>query len=97
MAKEKDIDPRTRPADLAGTAAEPDDDLATAEAKSRSVDERVPEGLGVDRAKGIDAPAPAAYIPQGGIAVPGGVEDIGPGEAVLDKERQHLRTPRQRG
>jgi len=90
-------DPRTRPADLADDEPRADDDLATAEAKSRSVDERIPEEFGVDRAKGVDAPAPAAYVPQGGIAVPGGQEDIGPGEAVLEKEREHLRIPKQRG
>lgn len=90
-------DPRTRPADLADDEPAIDDDLATAEAKSRSVDERVPEIFGTDRAKSVEAPAPAAFVPQGGIAMPGGVEDIGPGEAVLDKEREHLRIPRQRG
>lgn len=94
---DRDKDPRTRPADLADDEPAIDDDLATAEAKSRSVDERIPEIFGIDRAKTIEGPAPAAYVPQGGVAVPGGVEDIGPGEAVLDKEREHLRIPKQRG
>ncbi len=95
MAKEKD--PRTRPADVAEDEPLADDDLATAEAKSRSVDERIPEEFGVDRAKKVDMPAPGAYLPQGGVAVPGGQEDTGPGEAVLEKEREHLRIPKQRG
>lgn len=90
-------DPRTKPADLADDEPEVDDDLATAEAKSRSVDERIPETYGVDHAKGVERPAPAAFVPQGGVAVPGGVEDVGPGEAVLEKEREHLRIPKQRG
>jgi len=94
---DKEKDPRTRPAGLADDEPEVDDDLATAEAKSRSVDERVPEIFGIDRAKRVEAPSPAAYVPQGGVAVPGRVEDIGPGEAVLDKEREHLRIPKQRG
>ena len=97
MANEQKKDPRTRPADLAEEEPRIEDDLATAEAKSRSVDERVPEPLGIDRAKGVEAPAPAAFVPQGGIAVPGGVDDLGPGEQVLEKEREHLRIPRQRG
>lgn len=95
MPKEKD--PATRPPELAEADPETTDDLATAEAKSRSVDERVPEAYGIDRAKGVESPAPAAYIPQGGVAVPGAQEDLGPGEAVLDKEREHLRIPKQRG
>jgi hypothetical protein len=90
-------DPRTKPPDLAEKEPEPEDDLATAEAKSRSVDERIPEAYGVDHAKGVEAPAPAAYVPQSGVALPGGKEDIGPGEAVLEKEREHLRIPKQRG
>jgi hypothetical protein len=90
-------DPRTHPPELADDEPEPTDDLATAEAKSRSVDERVPESYGMDRAKGVEQPGPATYIPQGGVAVPGGVEDVGPGEQVLDKEREHLRVPKRRG
>jgi hypothetical protein len=95
MPKEKD--PRTNPPGLADDEPEPTDDLATVEATSRSVDERVPESYGTDRAKRVEEPAPAVYIPQGGVAVPGGVEDIGPGEQVLDKEREHLRVPKRRG
>jgi hypothetical protein len=90
-------DPATRPPELAEEEPETVDDLATAEAKSRSVDERIPEAYGVDRAKGVDSPVPAAYVPQQGIAVPGAVDEIGPGEAVLEKEREHLRIPKQPG
>jgi hypothetical protein len=90
-------DPRTRPAELADDAPETTDDLATAEAKSRSVDERIPEAYGADSAKGIERPAPATYLPQGGVAVPRGIDDKGPGEEVLEKESEHLRIPKRRG
>jgi hypothetical protein len=92
MAKEK-----AHPDDLREEAPDPSDDLATANAKSGSVDERVPESYGVDRAAGIDEPAPAAMLPQAGVGIPRAVEDLGPGEAVLEKEREHLRIPKQRG
>ena len=92
MAKEK-----AHPDDLRNEAPKPSDDLATADAKSGSVDERVPESFGVDQAMGVDEPAPAAILPQQGVGVPSGLDDIGPGEAVLEKERQHLRIPKQRG
>ncbi len=90
-------DPRTRPPELSEQEPETTDDLATAEAKSRSVDERIPEHLGADPTKKIDRPAPAAYVPQGGVGLPAGQEDLGPGESVLEKERAHLRIPKQRG
>lgn len=94
MAKDKD-----HPQDLRETEPEPSDDLATANAKSGSVDERIPESFGVDRAAHIDEPAPAAMLPQAGIGTtPPGLDDaLGPGEAVLEKEREHLRIPKQRG
>jgi hypothetical protein len=92
MAKEK-----AHPDDLREEAPDPSDDLATANAKSGSVDERIPESFGVDSAAGLEDPAPAAMLPQAGIGVPRGLDDIGPGEAVLEKERQHLRIPKQRG
>jgi hypothetical protein len=94
MAKK---DPGLDREDLKDEAPEVDDDLEVAEAKSRSVDERAGDGLGVDHAVGIDAPVPAAFVPQGGIAVPRGVDEPGPGEAVLEKERQHRTIPKQRG
>jgi len=92
MAKEK-----AHPGDLRGETPDPADDLATADAKSGSVDERVPESGGVERGTGVGYPAPAALLPQGGIGVPRGLDDIGPGEAVLEKEREHLRTPKRPG
>jgi hypothetical protein len=92
MAKEQ-----AHPDELRGEEPKPSDDLETAQAKSRSVDERIPESFGVDRAAGVDEPAPAAILPQQGIGVARGLDDIGPGEAVLEKERQHLRIPKQRG
>ena len=92
MAKEK-----AHPDDLRGKDPEPSDDLATATAKSGSVDERVPESFGIDSAVGMDEPAPAAILPQQGVGVPRGLDDMGPGEAVLEKEREHLRIPKQRG
>lgn len=93
MAKEK-----AHPDDLRGEPPDRSDDLATANAKSGSVDERVPESFGVDRAVGVDGPVPAAGLPQGGVGLSRPLDDeLGPGEAVLDKEREHLRIPRQRG
>ena len=90
MAKEK-----AHPDELRDDQPEPTDDLATANAKSGSVDERIPESFGVDTAAGIEEAAPAAMLPQGtGVGVQ---EEMGPGEAVLEKERQHLRIPRQPG
>lgn len=94
---ERTKDPIDDRDELREEAPLPTDDIATAYAKSGSVDERVPETLGVDRAAGVDAPAPAANLPQAGIGVPRAQEDPGPGEAVLEKERQHLRIPRQPG
>jgi hypothetical protein len=91
MAKEKSLE------ELREEEPDPRDDLATAQGKSGSVDERIPESMGVDRAGGTDEPAPASLLPQSGIAVQRPLDDIGPGEAVLEKERQHLRIPKQRG
>jgi hypothetical protein len=91
VAKEK-----AHPDDLRNEAPDPADDLATANAKSGSVDERIPESAGVDR-PGLDEPAPAAMLPQAGIGMPRAIEDIGPGEAVLEKEREHLRIPKRPG
>jgi len=90
MAKEK-----AHPDELRDDQPEPTDDLATANAKSGSVDERIPESFGVDTAAGIEEAAPAAMLPQAGVS--GVQEEMGPGEAVLEKERQHLRIPRQPG
>ena len=92
MAKEK-----AHPDELRDEKPEPTDDLATANAKSGSVDERIPESFGADTAASIEEAAPAAMLPQQGTGAMGIQEDIGPGEAVLEKERQHLRILRQRG
>jgi hypothetical protein len=89
MAKEK-----AHPDQLRDEEPEPTDDLATANAKSGSVDERIPESFGLDTAASIEEAAPAAMLPQQGTGVH---EGLGPGEAVLEKERQHLRIPRQPG
>jgi hypothetical protein len=75
------------------------DDRETAEHKSRSIDERVP-----DHRHG-DAPAAAglrgafgANIPQAGLGNFGPLEDdLGPGEEVLDLERKAQRAHPQRG
>lgn len=91
-------DPVDDRADLRRKKPDPADDAATAYAKSGSVDERAAEPLGVDRAKGVEAPSPAAHLPQMGVGVPReDDEGMSPGEAVLEKERQHLRVPRQPG
>ncbi len=84
--------------DLRREKPDPADDVATAYAKSGSVDERAPEPYGVDRAKGVEAPSPAAHLPQMGVGVPREDGDgMSAGEAVLEKERQHLRVPKQPG
>ena len=90
-------DPAKDRAELRETDPEVDDDVETAQTKSGSVDERVPEHLGSDDATGIDAPAPAAHLPQAGVGVPRAVDEMGPGEAVLNKEREHLRIRKRPG
>lgn len=81
-------------AQLREEVPEVEDSIEVAQAKSGSVDERIPEHLD-DRAR-IEAPAPAAFIPQGGVGIPG-IDDKGPGEEVLEKEREHLRIKRHSG
>lgn len=81
MAKERaelDEEPRT------------DDSIEEAQAKSRSVDERVPER---SPGPGPDQPIPASHVPQAGIGLPP-IEDLGEGERVLEDERKERRTPR---
>ncbi|MGH2500798.1 MAG: hypothetical protein ACRDF0_12020, partial [Candidatus Limnocylindria bacterium] len=54
---------------LADEKPKANDDLSTAEAKSKSVDERVPEALGPDETRAAVAPpyaAPAAHVPPSG-------------------------------
>ncbi|MDP9320891.1 MAG: hypothetical protein M3P16_07325 [Chloroflexota bacterium] len=67
------------------------DDLATAERKSKTVDERIPEREATDSVPEIALPGSAgAYVPQGGIGREGppGTDISGPGEAALEKERK---------
>ncbi len=73
------------------------DDRQTAERKSRTVDERIPEHEAT-----ADVPAKAltgafaANVPQSGIGVPTG-DTLGPGEQVLEQERKAQRTPTRHG
>lgn len=81
-------------------AARASDDLATAERKSKTVDERVPARTDTDVVPQIELPgAIAANVPQGGIGREGplGTDTPGPGEAVLEKERKAQQTPIVRG
>lgn len=83
-----------------GPIPRPEDDPETAEAKSRSVDERVPQRTSSDIVPEIQLPgAFAANVPQGGLAPEGPLDGggLGPGEAVLELERKAQRTPIQRG
>lgn len=77
-----------------------DDDAQTAERKSKTVDERVPERQGPDIVPQVETPgAVAANVPQAGLGREGPLEggDLGPGEAALERERKATRTPIQRG
>lgn len=69
----------------------PSDDLETAEQKSRSVDERVPDQAATPT-PAIDTPG-APTMPYAGLGVvTDPVEaDRGPGEAALDQERSAQR------
>lgn len=76
------------------------DDLATAERKSRSVDERAPTRLDTDVVPTVELPgAVGANIPQGGIGRQGplGAAVEGPGEIVLEQEAKAQRTRPARG
>jgi hypothetical protein len=95
--RERRKDPALDREDLRDDEPSPNDDIETAEAKSGSIDERAPEPSAAATARGLEAPAPAVGLPQGGVAVPRGEEDPGPGEQVLEKEREHLRLPRRPG
>lgn len=77
-----------------------DDDAQTAERKSRTIDERVPERQGPDVVARVETPgAVAANLPQGGLGRQGPLEggELGPGEAALERERKATRAPIQRG
>ena len=76
------------------------DDPETAERKSLTVDERVPERQGPDIVPEVELPgAVGAYVPQAGIGREGplGSDAPGPGELVLEQERKAQRSPTQRG
>ncbi len=83
-------------------APETTDDLEEAESKSESVDERVRSDPRAEAERRVDrsdipAPAPASYLPQGGVLAPRGEEEPGPGEKVLDQERKHRTVPKRPG
>ena len=75
------------------------DDPETADRKSLSVDERVPERQGADVVPEVELPgAVGPYIPQAGIGRnPLGADVPGPGELVLEQERKAQRTRTSRG
>jgi hypothetical protein len=78
----------------------PEDDLATAERKSKTVDERVQTRQDTDVVPEIELPgAIAPNVPQGGIGREGplATEAPGPGEVALEKEQKAVRTPTSRG
>jgi len=71
------------------------DDLETAERKSRSVDERLPERQGTDRVPELELPGTgAAFVPQSGIGRDGPFSEDreGPGEQALEQEAKAQRT-----
>ena len=74
------------------TNPRPTDDLGAAEAKSKSVDERVPERLATDSVPEMELPG---AIMRGGPII--GAETPGPGEAVLEQEMKAQRSPTARG
>ena len=82
---------------MADQTPHPTDDQETAERKSQSVDERVPDELPAP-VTGIDAPG-APTMPYAGLGVRTDpvAEDLGPGEAVLRQESAAQRSPIQRG
>lgn len=90
MGKKDPVEDR---AELREDEPEITDDLATAEAKSGSVDERIPEHFATDKAPTIAGP-PAMRMPQAGIGLPLPGEDAGEGELVLEQERKAQRTPK---
>jgi hypothetical protein len=76
------------------------DDLETAERKSLSVDERIPNRQDPDVVPEIELPgAVGPYVPQAGVGreAPLGGEMPGPGERVLEQERKAQRMPPARG
>ncbi|HEY8861735.1 MAG TPA: hypothetical protein VIN37_06585 [Candidatus Limnocylindria bacterium] len=72
--------------------ARPTDDLADAERKSKTVDERVPEHQSTDAVPEIELPG---AITRGGPIL--GADTPGPGEVVLEQEAKAQRGPTMRG
>ena len=70
----------------------PTDDLATAERKSKTVDERAPERQSTDAVPEMELPGAMA---RGGPIL--GADTPGPGEAVLEQEAKAQRSPTVRG
>lgn len=76
------------------------DDRETAERKSLTIDERVPERQDPDVVPEVELPgAVGPYVPQAGIGREGplGTDTPGPGELALEQERKAQRTPTSRG
>lgn len=92
MGKKDPVEDR---ADLRDDKPEIDDDLETAEAKSGSLDERLPEPTDVDRIK-AERPVPATHIPQGGLGFPA-VDRPSEGEQALEVERKAQRSKKSPG
>ena len=87
MGKKGPVEDR---AELREDEPETTDDLETAQAKSGSVDERIPERFATDDAPTVAGP-PAMGMPQAGIGLPGPGDDLGEGERVLEQERKAQR------
>jgi hypothetical protein len=67
------------------------DDLETAERKSKTIDERVPEPEDTDAIPEMELPG---AITRGGPILPEmGSDSPGPGEVVLEQEAKAQRTP----
>ena len=74
------------------TTASPSDDLAAAERKSKTVDERVPTRLSTDAVPEMELPG---AITRGGPIL--GADTPGPGEVALEQEAKAQRGPIARG
>ena len=70
----------------------PTDDLASAERKSKTVDERVPEQQSTAAVPEMELPGAVA---RGGPIL--GTDTPGPGEVVLEQEAKAQRSPTARG
>jgi hypothetical protein len=70
------------------STARESDDLETAERKSKTIDERVPEPADTDAIPELELPG---AITRGGRIL--GSDSPGPGEVVLEQEAKAQRTP----